>query len=711
MKQVCLRDGAIAVADVPAPLCQPNGVLVRTWHSVISSGTELATTSTSGGTMKLLARAAADPELLRRVWNKVQAVGVRQTTELVRARQQSSLPLGYSAAGEVIDVGAGVTHLAVGDLVACAGAGYANHAEINFVPKHLAARVPPSVPTADAAFVTLGAIALHGVRRLAPAIGDQIVVVGLGLLGQLTVQLLRAAGCRVLGIDLNPERAALARTFGAELAIDDSHAPLAAVTQWTAGALADGAIVCASAKDGQLLNRCFDLLRRKGRLVLVGDVPIRVSREAIYRKELEFLISTSYGPGRYDQTYEEQGQDYPRAYVRWTEGRNLEEVLRLLASGVLNVRALTGLTVAVDEAGAGYARLAAPEPPVAVVLEYGHRPPVPAAPRAQKSGTVRTAGTRVVLGVIGAGSFLRGVHLPNLQRHPDVTVKYLVARNGLAVQDLARSAGIAVATTSVDEVLADEEVDAVVITTRHDQHADLACRALEARKHVFVEKPLGLTIAECDRVVSTARRTGGLVAVGFNRRFAPLAVELREAIAAIHEPRTILIRVNAGGLSPDHWLLDPVQGGGRLRGEGVHFFDLARWLAGSRVATVGARSIVRDGGPDPDSSLVTIGFDDGSLASIHYISQGSGALAKERVEVFGGGAAFVLDDFRRLISARVKQTARDVGRTDKGHSAILNHFIDTVRGRATLSVTAEDGLEATRIAEQALDALAGRSQT
>jgi predicted dehydrogenase len=439
-------------------------------------------------------------------------------------------------------------------------------------------------------------------------------------------------------------------------------------------------------------------------------VPIRISREKIYQKELDFLISCSYGPGRYDPLYEEQGVDYPRAYVRWTEGRNLQEVLRLIAGRRLQVSPLVGARIRVDEAPDAYERLRGPNAPIAVMLEYAV--PADAVVREARTVAVTTKALRrksgdVVVGVIGAGSFFRGVHLPALQRHGGFSLKYLASRTGLAVHDLARSAGVPFATTAPEDMLADPEVDLVIVTTRHDSHAHWTCRALEAGKHVFVEKPLGLSVAECEAVVEAARRAGRLVAVGFNRRFAPLARTLRERFSRIQEPRTVIYRVNAGSLPPEHWLRDPLQGGGRLLGEGVHFFDFVRWLIDAPVSQIDAQCTVRAEGIDPDNSSVLIAFADGSHAAVHYISQGSALLGKERVECFGGTTSFVLDDFRTLTAVGATTDTTERRTIQKGHEELLAHVHDALTGGSALDVTAEDGLWATWCAERAIAALAG----
>lgn len=712
MKQVCLVKGEIRVVDVPPPACAPGGVLVQTAYSVISTGTELATAGAgSGGS--LLRRALANPDLVRRAWGKVGAIGFRRTADLIRAREAASLPLGYSAAGVIVEVGAGIRRFKVGDRVACAGAGYANHAAVNFVPENLVAPVPPGLAMSAAAFGTLASIALHGVRRLAPTLGEHVVVVGLGLVGQLVAQLLRITGCRVLGIDLVQARIDLARALGLGAGVQPSaEDPREVVAEWTAGTGADGVLVCAAGADVSLLNRSLDLCRPKGRLVLVGDVPIRISRDALYRKEIDVLISSSYGPGRYDSRYEEQGVDYPLPYVRWTAGRNLAEGLRLMMEGHLRVAELIAATLPVAEAPVAYGRLRSPERPLAVLLDYG----VPdqaatAEPRTLRSPSRATRSSgQVVLGVIGAGVFFRGVHLPNLRRHGGFFLKTVATRSGLHAHDLAAREGIPVATTDPEAIIGDPEIEAVLIATRHDLHAPLAMAAIRAGKHVFVEKPLALTVEACDRVVAAVAETGVLLTVGFNRRFAPLAHQAKALVDGMRGPKTVLYRVNAGPLPADHWLRDPEEGGGRLLGEGVHFFDFARWLLREDPVAVHAIAVGRAAGEGPDAESVSsvVSFPDGSRATILYASQGSPELPKERIEVFGGGRSLVLDDFAALEVYGVRGRRKTRLRApDKGHVGILADFHGALRGTGALGVTAQDGRWATWCARQAHGSLQG----
>jgi predicted dehydrogenase/threonine dehydrogenase-like Zn-dependent dehydrogenase len=654
-----------------------------------------------------------NPQIVRKVWEKIETVGLRQTVDLIRVRQESVVPLGYSAAGEVIEVGREVQHVKVGDRVACAGAGYANHAEVNFVPQNLVALIPDAVPYSDAVFATLGAIALQGVRRLAPTLGEQIVVIGLGLIGQLAVQMVRLSGCRVFGVDLLDSRIQLGRNLGMEDGVrPDARDPLQAVLEWTGGVGADGAIICATGGDAALLNRSFDLCRRKGRLVLIGDIPIRVSREKIYKKELDFLISCSYGPGRYDPRYEEQGIDYPLSYVRWTEGRNLSEVLRLLNSSSLRVSDLVQATFPVEEASAAYNFLQTSHKPIAVLLDYHlpERAVSPIAKTIQVLPKIPVHTGQITLGVIGAGSFFRGVHLPNLIRHGGFFIKSASARSGAGLREMATRYGIPFVTSDAKEILEDPEICAVLIATRHNLHAPFILEAARAGKHVFVEKPMALTVADCEEILSVVGATGILLTVGFNRRFPSFAREAKSLVGQVREPKTVLYRVNAGPLPADHWLRDPLEGGGRLMGEGVHFFDFVRWLVGTDPLAVKATAL--DRGPaqgiDPDNVSVSVSFCDGSLGVVLYTSQGHPSLPKERIEIFAGGSSIVIHDFSSLeVYGIPGRKGKKTKKSEKGHFEIVDNFYKAIKGTQELDATARDGYWATWCAEQAQKGVQG----
>lgn len=682
------------VLDVPAPVVRPGAILVRTSASVISVGTESASIG-GGGRETLLMKAIRNPALVRKVLDRVSTHGLRSTLDTVRTRLANDQATGYSCAGTVIE--SGVRDFGPGDRVACAGAGWANHAEVNVVPRNLVAQVPDGVPLEDAAFATLAAIALQGVRRAVPTLGERVVVLGLGLLGQLTVQLLRANGCVVLGVDLRRDRVDRALALG----MDDGFVTperdlVAGVFERTAGIGADAAIVTAAGGDASLLNRSFEVCRRKGRVVLVGDVPIRIQRDRIYKKEIDFLISTSYGPGRYDPEYEEKGFDYPLPYVRWTEGRNLEESLRLMASGALRVRPLVDATYPIVRVPEAYASLGVEPRPLGIVLTYEVSAEAPRRIYVATRASAPATGSLGV-GVIGFGGYFRSALLPLLKAHTGVDLVSVCARNGLTVRAAVEKDGFRRGTTDYRGLLADPEVGAVYVATRHDQHYAIARAAIEAGKAVFVEKPMTMTAAEGRELADLVAARRALLTVGFNRRFSPHVIRLRDALQPMASPKTLLYRVNAGPLPKDHWLLDPAEGGGRLLGEGVHFFDLLRFVAGSEIQAVTAAL----GAHARDEGTITLSFHDGSQGTLLYTGTGNGEAGKERLEVFAGGATFVLDDFRSLTAYGVVGAPFRTKSVDKGQAAQLANFVAALRGEADLGVTAEDGYLATWVAEQA----------
>jgi len=707
--QVVVSGGEIGVVDVPAPAVGPGQVLVRTSHSLVSAGTESASIGRGGRRENLLLRAIRNPALVAKVIDRASTHGVRNTAELVHGRFTTDQAIGYSCAGTVVEAGPGAERFRAGDRVACAGAGYANHAAYNTVPENLVAPVPGTVSFEEAAFGTLGAIALQGVRRCAPGLGDRVAVLGLGLLGQLTCQLLRANGAVVIGADLRADRVRRARAGGLAQAFATGEVDFAqGVLGHTAGRGADAVIVTAAASDPGLLNTACEACRRKGRLVLVGDVPIRIARDRIYAKELDLLISTSYGPGRYDPEYEEAGHDYPFAYVRWTENRNLEEVLRLIADGALDVRGLIDARYSVEDAPVAYRRLAEEPRPIGILLEYPEAAAAPAqqalASTAPRRATSAGRATRFGVAVVGYGSYFRGVLLPLLKQHPGFELVSACARSGLSVRHAVEKDGFARGTTSFAELLADPDVHVVYVATRHDLHYAFARAALEAGKEVFVEKPMTLVSAEGEELAALAAERGRLLSVGFNRRFSPHAARLKELLGSLAGPKTMLYRVNAGPLPDGHWLLDPVQGGGRLLGEGVHFFDFLAWLAGAepvRVESLAPPARSRD------EAIVSLQFADGSVGALVYAGSGSPALGKERVEVFCGGASFVLDDYRRLLVNGVGGKGLETRLMEKGQREQLDNLFGALRGVVDLGVTAPDGVRATWCAERALASAQG----
>jgi predicted dehydrogenase/threonine dehydrogenase-like Zn-dependent dehydrogenase len=699
--QVAISGGEVRVVEVPEPLVRQGAVLVRTSHSLISPGTEAAALGSGGRRENLVLKAIRNPALVRRVVERVSSHGLRQTADLVRTRVSTEIPTGYSCAGVVAEVGEGVLGLRAGDRIACAGAGYANHAAFNVVPRNLVAKLPENVSFEEGAFATLGAIALQGLRRAAPALGERVVVLGLGLLGQIAAQLLRASGAVAIGVDLRADRVARAHALGLAHGFTITERDfVAGVLERTGGHGADAVIVTAAGGDVGLLNRAFEACRKKGRVVLVGDVPIRIHRDRIYKKEIDFLISTSYGPGRYDPQYEERGQDYPLAYVRWTEGRNLEEVLRLIAQGSLQVRPLIDMTFPVEDAAAAYASLVSEQRPIGVLLDY-HLETSPASskrtylPRsAPASG--KTGGYGV--GVVGYGAYFRSMLLPLIRKHPGFRLAGACARNGLTVRGAVENDGFPKGTTDYRELLADPSVDVLFVATRHNLHYEIAKAAVEAGKTVFVEKPMTMTAAEGRDLAEAVARQNVLLTVGFNRRFSPHAARLKELLQPVAAPKTLLYRVNAGALPPEHWLLDPAEGGGRLLGEGVHFFDLLAFLAGAQPTRV--RS-VSPPGRSRDEAVVALEFEDGSVGTLVYTGSGATAGGKERVEVFAGGVSFIIDDYRTLEVHGLDQKGIRTRTVEKGQAEQLENLHRALKGEANLGVTADDGYRATWCAEQA----------
>jgi predicted dehydrogenase/threonine dehydrogenase-like Zn-dependent dehydrogenase len=705
MKQVVLRGGVPTIADVPAPSPANGHVLVANAASLISSGTERAAVSSSGGGGSLPMRALRNPDLVLLTLKHARDHGVRETVEAVRNAVSDDTALGYSSAGVVLHTG-GISDFRVGQHVACAGAGRANHAEVIAVPGNLVAGVPDGVSLRDASFTTVGAIALQGVRRAEAQLGERVVVVGLGLIGLITTQLLRAAGCRVLGVEPSAERRALGSELGTERVVEPDAAE-AAVQEWSAGTGADAVLITASSGSDVIVNQAVRMLRRKGRAVIVGDVGLGLERGPLYQREADFLISTSYGPGRYDPTYEEGGLDYPIAYVRWTENRNMEEFLRLLATGHVRVGPLVELELPAERAAHAYQRVNSDAPPLAAVLTYETVRALEPRPE-----VVRVSGRRgatqgeVTVGLIGPGSFVRSVHLPNLRADPGVRIKTVVTRRPTAATDIVRSLRVdGEAATDWRVAVDDPEIDLIVIGTRHDSHAEIAAAALRAGHAVFVEKPLGLTRDEIDDVW-VAGRDNDRLAIGFNRPFAPLAERLRAEVEA-DGPVHVTYRVNAP-LAADHWLNDPLVGGGRILGEACHMFDFANWLCGAPLRVMAGALPAPPAVGSVESASILIEYANGSVATVTYSGAGAGAMPKERIEVLGGGRSWVLDDFRSLTSwdRNGERTASERA-TDKGHAALMRRVLAACRGEASFEPGLKAAYAAQSVALCALESIAG----
>ena len=681
MKQILqnLGSGETILAEVPAPGVRPGHVLVATAHTMVSLGTEKMLLEF--GRASLLDKARQQPERVKQVLAKIRTDGLMPTLEAVRSKLDQPIAMGYCQSGTVLAVGAGVDEFRPGDRVATNG----SHAEIVCVPKHLCARVPEGVPLDAAAFTPLAAIALQGVRLAAPTLGESVVVVGLGLVGLLTVQLLRAQGVRVLGLDLDPRKAALARKFGAEAIVPGTDGdPVPAAIAFAGGGGVDAVLICASTPSSEPVRNAARMCRQRGRIVLVGVTGLELNRADFYEKELTFQVSCSYGPGRYDPAYEINGRDYPLGFVRWTEQRNFAAVLELMAAGRCDCGALISTRFPLDRALEGYqAMLDGGQ--LGIVLDYpaagGVAAPVARSVQLAPAAPVQGTGRAPVLGVIGAGNYAGQVLLPALVA-TGARLRTLVSAGGASAAHFGRKFGFEKAATDAAEIFADPEIDAVVIATRHDSHAALVEAALAAGKHVFVEKPLCLNEAELGRIETLLKKSpvAPLVMVGFNRRFAPLVVEMRQLLAGTAGPSALIATVNAGALPDKHWAKDGEAGGGRLLGEGIHFVDLLRFLAGAPVRSMRVVRATAAGRPVEDVATLMLEFANGAIGTVHYLANGDRSFPKERIEVFAGGRVLQLDNFRTLRGFGWPGfKSRSHWRQDKGHAAGAAAFVAALR--------------------------------
>ena len=692
MKQVVQspKSGKLELVEVPAPAVEDGQVLVRNAFSVVSPGTEKMAMDFARQSM--VGKARARPDLVKQVLRKVRQDGPLATYKAVMNRLDVPQPLGYSCAGVVEAVGVGVASFAPGDRVACAGAGYANHAELVVVPENLVARVPEGLPLEKAAFATLGAIALQGLRVGEPTLGEVVVVIGLGLLGQLTVQLLRANGCRVLGIDLDESRLKQAADQGAEWVATPSADHGAWIQSASDGHGADLVLVTAASDSSAPLQLAAELSRAKGRVVAVGATAMDLERRTFYEKELSLRMSMSYGPGRYDRRYEELGLDYPIGYVRWTENRNLQAFLALAASGSLDPQRLELRTLPFGEAERAYEELASGERrALAIVFRYD------AAPRAERTLALAPRAPKatgeVGVSFLGAGNYAKAMLLPAVEKASRVARVAVVTATGASARHTAEKAGFAACGTDPAEALADPRVDLVFVATRHDSHAALAAQALRAGKAVWLEKPAAIAEEGLAHLEAAVRETGGFLAVGFNRRFSPHVRAIRDHFAGRRGPLAMHYTVAAGPTPGGTWHTDPAVGGGRMIGEGCHFVDVFTFLAGAPPVCVHARALGRN--PETDDSLVaSFGFPDGSTATLHYLACTHGELPKERFEVHGGSRTALCDNFRetRLLGGKTVKTLSQ----DKGQASAVAEVIEAVRGGAPSPFTWQEIAGVTR---------------
>lgn len=679
MKQLIqhMKNGITEVVDVPVPVLRSGFILVRNAASLVSAGTERMVVDFAG--KSLVGKARSRPDLVKQVITKAQREGIIPTIEAAFNRLDQPMVLGYSSAGTVVEVGEGVRDFRPGDRVACAGGGFAVHAEYVLVPQNLAAHVPENLDLEQACFATLGAIALHGFRLAQPQIGDRVAVVGLGLLGLLAGDISRAAGCEVFGVDLSPDRVALAKELGFSAAVRDSAE--AAGADFTRGLGFDSILVCADAKSNDPVELAGILARDRAKVVAVGAIGMEIPRKIYYEKELEFLISRSYGPGRYDPIYEEKGQDYPAGYIRWTEGRNLQAVVDLMAAGKLNVQPLISHRFPIDHAPAAYQLITGKtkESFLAVLLTYPHKVDEQIIRRVQlQPSSTRKMEGKISVGVLGAGNYANATFLPIMQKTGGVELNTIASAAGVHARSSAKKFGFLAATSDENDVLTSDIINTVVILTRHNLHAHQSSLALIRGKHVYCEKPVAVSLEQLDQLAPTLESNEmPLFMVGFNRRFAPLALEIKQFFGEIREPMYIQYRVNAGILPLSHWLHDPVEGGGRLIGEGCHFIDWMTWLNGSLPESAVISAIPDAGSYREDNFTVTIQFKNGSLGTLHYLANGNRSAPKEYVEVSAAGSMVMLNDFRSLTLFRdgAKWNLNTGVRQDKGHQEAWKAFL------------------------------------
>lgn len=709
MKQILqsLKTGATEVADVPSPGVKRGQLLIQTAQTLVSAGTERMLVEF--GKANWIDKARQQPDKVRMVLDKIKTDGLQPTIEAVFNKLDQPLPLGYCNVGRVAEVGAGVAGFEVGDRVISNG----KHAEIVSVPTNLCAKVPEAVTDEEAAFTVLGAIALQGIRLANPTLGETVVVTGLGLIGLVTVQLLRAHGCRVLGLDFDKDKLELARSFGAEvvdLAVGTD--PVAAAQAYSRGRGVDAVIVTAATKSSEPMHQAALMCRKRGRIVLVGVTGLELSRADFFEKELTFQVSCSYGPGRYDPNYEEKGNDYPVGFVRWTEQRNFEAVLDMMADGRLDVKPLISHRFAIEDAQQAYELVGGSAPSWGILLQY----PGVAPTREGRTVQLRPAvvpGTEKIAGVpavsfVGSGNYASAVLIPAFKA-AGARLRSVASSAGVTGLAAGRKFGFEETTTDTDRVFTDEATNAIVITTRHDTHADFVLKSLEAGRDVFVEKPLCLRLdelAEIERAwkrSAAVRSTAPVLMVGFNRRFAPQVQQIKRLLGGVSGPKSFVMTVNAGAIPASHWTQDAEVGGGRIVGETCHFIDLLRFLAGARIKEW--RHIALDSATR-DTVTLTMMFEDGSIGTVHYFANGSKAFPKERLEVFADGRVLQLDNFRKLTGFGWPGFNKmNLWRQDKGQGACAAAFIAAVARSVPAPIPVEEIFEVSRVAIEMSEAL------
>jgi len=683
MKQLIqsFKTGETYLEDIPVPQVSRGKVLIRTTHSLVSLGTERMLVEF--GKANLVQKAMQQPDKVKQVLDKVKADGLLPTLETVFSRLEQPLPLGYCNVGVVEAVGEGVSDIRPGDRVASNG----HHAEYVCVPKNLVARVPENVSNEEAAFTVIGAIGLQGIRLVNPTFGETVVVTGLGLIGLLTAQMLLANGCRVIGIDIDAEKCSLAESWGVKTLNPAAGAdPVKGVMEATSGIGTDAVIITASAKNNDIIAQAAQMSRKRGRIVLVGVIGLDISRADFYEKELSFQVSCSYGPGRYDEEYEQRGTDYPLPFVRWTEKRNFEAILHGISSGGIKVKELITERVPIENFKQVYDDIGTSRS-IASLLTYSETGDSTRSANTVILKSHSFAGQKGVLGVIGAGNFTKMTMLPAL-KGSGAAYKYIASSTGLSGTDMARKFGFTHSTTDYKEILNDKDVDTVLITTRHGSHAKFVKESLMAGKHVFVEKPLALSLEQLAEIQEEYEKSGRTLTVGFNRRFSPHMQAIKRSLGAQPGLMNINATMNAGFIPPDVWVHDMEVGGGRIIGEACHYIDLCVFLTGSMVKSVMMSGLGTNPAENTDNAVIVLKFENGSQAAVNYFANGSKAYSKERVEVFSSERTWIMDNFRSTKGYGVKGFKNLSTRMDKGHKAQFHGFIQRIQqgGEAIIPV-------------------------
>ena len=699
MRQIIqnMKTGETILTEVPVPQIRAGKILIRTQRSLVSLGTERMLVNF--GRANMLQKARQQPDKVKMVLDKIKTDGLTPTMEAVFNKLDQPLPLGYSNVGEVIAVGDGVKDFKVGDRVASNGP----HAEFVCVSENLACHIPENVSSEEASFTVIGAIALQGIRLAQPQLGETVVVIGLGLIGLVAADLLKANGCKVIGTDFDEQKVKLAQARGIDaIKVSESIDPVSVVEAKTNGVGADAVIITASAKGNTVISQAARMSRKRGRIILVGVTGLNISRAEFYKKELTFQVSCSYGPGRYDSDYEDKGHDYPLPFVRWTEKRNFEAVLHAISSGAIDVKPLISEIIPLNDYGEVYNNISGSKS-IASILKYPNDTPITNSVTIPENN-FSPAKNKVTLAIAGTGNFTKMTMLPALQK-ANANIKCLVSANGLSGTSEAEKYGIPVSSSSYEEMLKDQEIDLVVISTRHNLHASMTIQALEAGKDVFVEKPLALNDNELNEIIAGVKKSGKTVTVGYNRRFSPHVAKIKELLGDKPEPLNIIATMNAGSIPPDVWIHNLKEGGGRIIGEACHFIDLASYIAASPVKAVLMSALGENPQENTDNAIITLKFENGSQAVVNYFANGNKSYSKERLEVFSSEKVLILHNFRKLKAYGFKNFKKLKTQLDKGHDEQFRKLAHRKKSGGAALIPFRDLVNSTRASFAAIESL------